>query len=123
MDLNLTIRTDSFPMGDFYAAVQIESNDPDEPIVLVPIHLFVGLTSIEDLSEGLIPQSLDLAQNYPNPFNPSTTIKYNLPENAQIELTIFNLLGQKVRRLVSGNVSAGFHSIQWDGKNEQGVVV
>jgi hypothetical protein len=123
MDLKLTIQTENFPLGDFYAAIQIESNDPDESVVLFPVHLFVGLTGLEDLSAGQIPTRLDLAQNYPNPFNPSTTIKYNLPGDMQIELSVYNLLGQKVRTLISDYRPAGYHSVAWDGKNDRGVTV
>jgi hypothetical protein len=123
MDLTLSIQTDNFPLGDFYAAIQIESNDPDEPVVLFPVHLFVGLTGLENLSTKQVPTRLDLVQNYPNPFNPSTTIKYNLPRDMQIELSIFNLLGQKVRTLISEYHPAGYHSVVWDGKNDQGVTV
>ena len=52
---------------------------------------------------------------YPNPFNPSTTIRFSLPEAAEIRLDIYNLKGQLVRNLAKGDVMAGKHSIVWDG--------
>jgi len=61
-----------------------------------------------------------LHQNYPNPFNPSTTILYDLPEKQQVQLTIFNVLGQKVNELVNSIQHAGYHEVKWDGKNQLG---
>jgi hypothetical protein len=61
-----------------------------------------------------------LYKNYPNPFNPSTTIKYSLPIDAQVELKVFNILGQEVITLVDDVNKAGFHDIQWHGKNQVG---
>jgi len=58
-----------------------------------------------------------LHQNYPNPFNPTTIISYQLPENSKVELAIYNLKGQKVKQLVSDQLSAGQHSVVWDGKD------
>ncbi len=56
--------------------------------------------------------------NYPNPFNPQTTIKYNLPENGNVTLEVFNLKGQKVKTLVNQTQKSGEHSIIWDGKDD-----
>ena len=64
-----------------------------------------------------------LDANYPNPFNATTTIRYSLPQNANVELTVFNILGQKVRTLVEGEQSAGEHIAIWDSNNEQGRAV
>jgi len=61
-----------------------------------------------------------LEQNYPNPFNPSTFIKFSIPQIANVELVIYNVLGQKVRTLVRGKLSAGFHQVVWDGTNDEG---
>lgn len=71
----------------------------------------------------LLPNSFDLFQNYPNPFNPETEIRYNLPKGANIELTVHNLLGQRVRTIVNQYQSAGSKAAHWDGKDDRGVNV
>ena len=65
----------------------------------------------------LIPVRTELTGNFPNPFNPTTTIKYALHEDSRINLEIFNIKGQKVKTLAEGNRSAGFHTIVWNGKD------
>ena len=64
-----------------------------------------------------MPEQYVLHQNYPNPFNPSTTIRYDLPEDSYIRITIYNILGQEIRVLVDGLEPAGFRSIRWHGKD------
>lgn len=66
-----------------------------------------------------IPRTYELFQNCPNPFNPETQIRYDLPLSGQVTLTIFNVLGQKVKVLVNGAQDAGHKSAIWDGKNEE----
>jgi len=63
------------------------------------------------------PQIFQLEQNYPNPFNPSTMIKYGIPEQSNIKIEIFNMLGQSVGLLVNGNKSAGYYEIIWNAEN------
>lgn len=67
-----------------------------------------------------LPKKFKLTQNYPNPFNSATIIKYDLPEDAIIKLTIYNVLGQKIRILEDSIMAAGFHTAVWDGKDENG---
>jgi len=69
-----------------------------------------------------LPHAPLLAQNYPNPFNPSTTIKYVLPQAAQVELSIFNITGQLIRTLENGIAAAGQHYPSWDGKDHHGAL-
>jgi len=80
------------------------------------------LTGVDDDAERR-PMFLSLAQNRPNPFNLSTTIEYTLPALTDIEITIYNTLGQTVRRLVKGSQPAGDHSVTWDGRDERGYEV
>jgi Periplasmic copper-binding protein (NosD)/FlgD Ig-like domain len=64
--------------------------------------------------------SYQLEQNYPNPFNPTTSISFALPEAGEVTLAIYNIYGQLVRQLVSGQVNAGRHSVIWDATNDHG---
>jgi hypothetical protein len=67
-----------------------------------------------------IPKTYELSQNYPNPFNPTTLINYQLPEAQNVSLEVYNSLGEKIRTLVNGAQSAGYHTVQWDGLNNSG---
>jgi len=71
-------------------------------------------TDVKDFGEIPHVQSFKLCQNYPNPFNPITTIEYELPKNALVEISIYNILGQKIQTLVKQRQSMGVHSIKWD---------
>ena len=75
---------------------------------------------IPDEIQNALPEQFSLYQNFPNPFNPATTISYALPKSGHIELTIYNLLGQKVRTLVNTYQPAGQFQVQWDGRDAQG---
>jgi hypothetical protein len=71
-------------------------------------------------NEVLIPANTELIGIYPNPFNPETTISYSLNEDSRVSLFIYNIKGQKVRSLVNGQIQAGYHTVTWNGKNENG---
>jgi len=73
-------------------------------------------TSVNENSNNF-PNEFVLYQNYPNPFNPSTVIKYYLPKSENIEISVFNILGEKVSELVNAKMNAGYHSVTFDGSN------
>ncbi len=64
--------------------------------------------------ENNVPIEFSLDQNYPNPFNPSTNINFSIPNAGKVELTVFNVLGQKVHTLIDGSLNAGPHSVSFD---------
>lgn len=81
-------------------------------------------SDLEKLTISEIPSEFDLKQNYPNPFNPSTQIQYSLAENGIVNLSIYNMLGQKVAELVNANQEAGEYQISWNaGSLSSGVYI
>jgi len=70
-----------------------------------------------------VPQVFTLTQNTPNPFNPSTVIGFRLASDMPVHLAVYSASGQKVRELVSGQMSAGRHSVVWDGRDDAGQTV
>jgi hypothetical protein len=87
----------------------------------------IGLGLITDVQKDptkAIPTEYNLAQNFPNPFNPSTTINFDLPKQSAVTLEIYDVLGQKVSTLVSGEtMDPGYYHITWNGTNQSGSTV
>ena len=73
-------------------------------------------TGLEKISSE-IPGGFRLHNNYPNPFNPETHIKFELPENGLVTLTIYDILGNKITTLINQNLSAGVYKVDWNGSN------
>ena len=82
--------------------------------------LFVNRYDYLSIAAEGVPLEFALHENYPNPFNPTTTLRFDLPEISDITLTIYNMLGQKVRTFDYQNTSAGYHSVTWDATNDFG---
>ena len=76
------------------------------------------ITRIE--SESIRPKIIAVVGNFPNPFNPSTTISFTLPVAGRIDLSVYSITGQKVRTLLIGPMTAGTHSVVWDGRDDSG---
>lgn len=74
-------------------------------------------------SDGLLPAAFALHPTYPNPFNAQSRIEFALPVESDVNIAIFNVLGQKVKTLTSGTLPAGEHSLSWDGTNDGGRAV
>jgi hypothetical protein len=69
------------------------------------------------VSAGELPRQFELSQNYPNPFNPSTVIRYDIPTNAIVKISIYDMLGREVATLVNGNQMAGHYNVTFNAKN------
>ena len=84
----------------------------------IPVHLNTG----DNLSAGVsqLPRKFNLYPAYPNPFNPVTTLRYDLPEDAMINVTIYDMIGRRIKTLVNGPQSAGYKSVQWNTNNSTG---
>ena len=74
--------------------------------------------NIKNVSD--LPNSFLIHQNFPNPFNPITTLKYELPEDSFVDVTVYDILGNVVNNLVNTNQSSGYKSVQWNATNNQG---
>jgi hypothetical protein len=86
--------------------------------------LITPTTSVDEYDDSIIPSEFSLEQNYPNPFNPTTNIVFNLPKLADVKLTVYTLLGQRVAVLVDNEKrAAGKHTVQWDGRDKAGNLV
>lgn len=82
------------------------------------------VTSVDEKDDAqAAPQAFALLPNHPNPFNPVTQIAYELPRAAHVDIAVFDMLGRKVRTLVSTSMPAGRHETSWDGRNEQGLAL
>ena len=76
--------------------------------------------SVLALYNQITPNTFTLHQNYPNPFNPATQIKYDLPKDAFVNISIYDVMGRMIKSLSNANQTAGYHSLQWDATNDFG---
>ena len=107
--------------GTYYGSVTLVPQQSQ----LINSQIFIKLTVNENLNiaSEILPSSYSLQQNYPNPFNPLTEIKYQLPIDEFVEITIYDLMGRNVKNLMNQKHVAGFHSIKWNATNNSGELV
>jgi hypothetical protein len=103
--------------GKYYYRLSAFDFAGNESLYSPEISAFI--TSVEERRGG-VPTEYALEQNFPNPFNPETWIKYQLPASAHVRLSIYNALGQEVRRLVDYTQPAAYHQVVWDGRDNAG---
>jgi hypothetical protein len=120
-ELEIMIDATILPPGSYQRNIDIASNDPANPVVTVPVFLTVDSTeTATGITEDRVPTRYVLHPNYPNPFNPTTTIAYDLPERAGVNLVIYDVGGREVRRLVGETQPHGHYEVTWDGRNASG---
>lgn len=105
------------------AVVSRSFGGADSLYVLYNIGGFNGTTGVTTHPPDEIPPGFDLMQNYPNPFNPATRIQYSLPSQSHVTITIFNILGQEITRLVDKQEEEGNHTVEWKGTSSTDVAV
>ncbi|UCD95386.1 MAG: T9SS type A sorting domain-containing protein [Candidatus Zixiibacteriota bacterium] len=95
----------------------------------VPIPTFSGpycwqiitdTTDVRGVDKGVLPADFELGQNYPNPFNPNTTFEFAVPQKSQVNISIFNILGQKISTIVDAEYGPGYYNATWDGTTDGG---
>jgi flagellar hook assembly protein FlgD len=92
-------------------------------IVDVANYVTVGIKTSDHDGRVEIPKAFALRQNYPNPFNPSTTISFDVAgtdTKQPVTLSIYDVRGRRVRRLINSELDPGSHKIHWDGRNDRG---
>ena len=82
--------------------------------------LFVNIYDYLSTKEDLTPTEFALHDNYPNPFNPTTKIRFDLPQVTDATLTIYNMMGQKIRTFSMSSLPAGYHTVTWNATNDYG---
>ena len=84
------------------------------------IEKYDQLTSIDENFSDALPESFGISSTYPNPFNPSASIRFAIDKAGQVELTVYNIMGQKVRTLVDEQRLPGTYEVTWNGRDGQG---
>lgn len=114
-DLVLTFDTFNVTEGTYRANLMITTNEDSLDPYMIPIELNVSnIVSNEEDDEVAV---FELDQNYPNPFNPSTNIRFNLQQASDVQLDVYNVMGQKVATLVDGRRQAGAHVVSFNAAN------
>jgi len=121
----------TFEIHDYARTVSVAFSHPNYLTERLTVVLRPELTSlvqvemepISSVPESGQPMGIMLNQNYPNPFNPSTAIAYHLPHASRVTLSVYSVSGEKIAELQRGVRPPGDHIAQWDGKNEDDVMV
>ena len=89
------------------------------------LYLIRTIPDIENATASIqeLPSSFYLHNNYPNPFNPVTTLRYDLPKDALVNITIYDMMGRVVKTMVNSQQNAGFKSVRWNATNDKGAPV
>ena len=111
---HISLETNSLDEEDSYISIQYTFLDQFKNIIAQ------GFMSQKVIA---IPDEFALHYNYPNPFNPVTTIRYELPEDTDVHLVIYDILGKHVKTLVNQTQEPGYKSVRWNGRNDMGQTV
>ena len=119
LDINEGLELEATYFNNTNETVSFGLLSTDEMMVLFGL-FYTGDQLSNDDDDKYISSEFLLQNNYPNPFNPITTLKYNLPEDSFVDITVYDMLGMVVNNLVNKNQSSGSKLIQWNATNNQG---
>ena len=97
----------------------VEASDEDYTIQSNAGTFFLSRASLGTINKDIVPEQFTLHQNYPNPFNPITSLRYDLPEDGLVNITIFDMGGRVVKTLINSSQTAGYKSIRWNATNNR----
>ncbi len=117
MTININVMIFPPSDGTYSTNLIVTSDDPLNPVSNINVTAIVLPVANDDNHTALV---TTLKGIYPNPFNPETTVSFSIKQDSKVFLDIYNLLGQKVKTLVSTNLKAGNHSYKWNGKDDAG---
>jgi hypothetical protein len=117
-DVIVYFNSNDLEWGNIYSCEIHVTDDLGRNVTVIPVTL--NYNGDDFNNNNIIPLKNELAANYPNPFNPTTTIKYGLKSDSNVNLAIYNLKGQLVKTLVNKHQKAGYHKIVWNGKDNNG---
>jgi len=115
LELNIGFRPQE--EGVYPGNLVINSDDPNAPTTNVSL---MGSATPVSNEDAVNPVVTELMGNYPNPFNPVTTIRFSLKERESVAINIYNILGQRVKTLVTSELDPGYHSYSWNGEDSNG---
>ena len=84
------------------------------------VNITITVSDVLSSSSENLPKKLDIRHAHPNPFNNSVSISFEIPNSKNVNLSIFDMKGRKIRQMNLGALSTGFHKVLWDGKNNFG---
>ena len=115
ISLNIGAETGTVDSGEFLVQVTTESQTNGGAKLVADFRVNENpSTELNEIGLISLPTTLLLSQNYPNPFNPTTQIAYQLPDAANVRLSVFNLLGQEVEVLVNERKESGSYTAIWN---------
>ena len=98
----------------------VHASDEENEVPSDSGHFVLSNSSLSIINKVILPETFALHQNYPNPFNPITSIRYDLPEDGLVNITVYDMMGRIVKTLVNSSQTAGYKSIVWDTVDDRG---
>ena len=102
----------------FQASDEVNGSLVEAAVDDVLLNAFIPLATGVD--GGVVPARLELGRNFPNPFNPKTTLRFALPTSGKVDLAVYDVQGRRVITLASGHLDAGYHEMEWLGRDDAG---